>query len=327
MAEAKKKPENLEALYPLSPVQMGMLYHSMSDPESGVYVVQISFDVAGDFRPDLFREAWAQIFDRHPIFRTVFLSMDAAKPLQAVLKTVKLPWRDEDWRGVAAEEQERRFDRLLAEDRIEGFPPGKTLPSRFWMIRLSDDRYRFLWSKHHAIVDGWSMSIVFAELFDCYNGLRTGSEPALAPAVPFRRYIQWLSRQDETEAIAYWKTYLAGYERPGRAIAERGGGGQEHREAAHLSLSVQETERLKTFMKKHELTPNIITQAAWAFVSSRYRGCNDLVFGATVSGRPPQVAGVESIVGPFINTVPVLDGVSHTGQSVNGHSDRDQVIG
>ncbi|HEX4494607.1 MAG TPA: amino acid adenylation domain-containing protein [Thermoanaerobaculia bacterium] len=295
-------------LFPLSPAQSGMLFHSLMDPESGVYVTQVACTLAADLEPGRFRQAWEKLVERHEVLRTAFLWDGLDEPLQAVHKQVSLPWQELDWRGLFTVERERRFEELRLRDRQAPLPLNQAPLMRFSLIRL-DGGVEFLWTFHHLLLDGWSLPLLFQELAAVYPALREERPATLPPARPFSEYIGWLRSQDLSRAEPFWREELAGFAAPNslgilgttsRGM-ERDSGDTEH----GIRLSRKVTSRLQALAAQHKLTLPAITLGAWALLVSRYSGQEDVVFGSAVSGRPAALPGVETMVGMFINTLPV----------------------
>ena len=208
------RPDDIEAIYPLSPLQHAMLLRSRLTPGSGVYVLQLSFDILGAFDARAFRRAWQQVTARHAVHRTCFLRLDQEQPLQIVRRTVELPWREEDWSALPDAEQEARFAALLEADRAEGFVPERAPLLRCLLVRLAGDRHRFLWTRHHAVSDGWSMPTVLSEVVRCYQADQEGEAPGLGPVTQYRDYIAWLREREEAATEEYWRRSLAGVSGP-----------------------------------------------------------------------------------------------------------------
>jgi hypothetical protein len=295
----------VEALYPLSPMQQGMLFHTLRGGAGGLYFVQVSFTLEGELDAVAFRRAWQGLVDRHAVLRTLYVT-EGKQPLQLVRKQVELPWHTEDWRGRTAGEQRGLVEAFLLEDRKRGFAVDQAPLTRCALFQLEAQRYHFTWSFHHSLIDGWCLPLLFKELFALYNGHREGRPPALPPPRPYRDYITWLMKQDARQAEAFWREELAGFTAPVPLMADRpAASSQGLNEEQELILSPEATAALKAFVRQHRLTANGVTQAAWALLLQRYGGGDDITFGSTVSGRPPSLPGVESMVGLFINTLPV----------------------
>ena len=296
----------VEDLYPLSPLQQGLLFDALRSPGGGAYVQQVSCRFSGVLAEDLFARAWQQMVDRHAILRTEFAWEGLEEPLQVVRPGVALPWQNLDWTAVPAEEQARRLERLLGEDRETGFDVTRPPLMRLSLIRLAEQSYELLWTSHHLVLDGWSVPLLVAELVGRYEALSAGREPEVGAAIPYRRYIEWLRRQNLGEAETYWRQTLRGFTRPtpiGRlreTAGERGG----HRQRM-LEVPEELTARLKSLVQQRQLTLNTLVQGVWALLLSRLSGQQDLVFGIVVSGRPADLEGSGEIVGMFVNTLPV----------------------
>ncbi|HEX4959261.1 MAG TPA: amino acid adenylation domain-containing protein, partial [Thermoanaerobaculia bacterium] len=300
--------KNVEDIYPLAPLQSGMLFHSLMSPESGVYVNQVTCTLPADLDSRLFRQAWERLVQRHGVLRTAFLWEGLDEPLQVVRKTVSLPWQELDWRGLPTEEQKRRLEELRHGDRHAPLPLNKAPLMRFSLIRL-DRELEFIWTSHHLLLDGWSLPLLVRELVAVYTALREGREPTsqLPSARPFGDYVAWLQKQDGSRAEPFWRKELAGFTAPNSlGLAPPKGAGRAAGSSEHtIRLSREVTSRLQALATRHKLTLQTVTLGAWAVLVSRYSGQEDVVFGGVVSGRPPALPGVEAMVGMFVNTLPV----------------------
>jgi len=299
--------KNVEDIYPLSPVQQGMLFHAIYDPKAGVYLEQKTCTLHGDLNVSAFERAWQRVLEQHSILRTAFMWQGLDEPMQVVRRKVKLPWKQEDWREAAPEEQERRMAAFLQADRAQGMEPSKAPLMRLALFRLAEDVYRFTWTHHHILLDGWSLPILFKEVFTFYEAFRQGADPHQEKGRPYRDYIGWLQQQDLSQAESFWRSELKGFTTPTPLWVSRDGssGREEAHGDRHLSLSEQETAALQSLAQRHQLTMNTLVQGAWGLLLSHYSGKKDVVFGTTVSGRPTDLPGVETIFGIFINTLPV----------------------
>jgi surfactin family lipopeptide synthetase C len=205
---------NIEAVYPLSPMQHGMLFHTVYAPESGVYVEQLHCTLRGDLDVEAFKQAWQQVINRHAVLRTAFEWQLRSDPLQVVLRKVALNWQQHDWRGLSPVEQRARLDELLAADRTQGFALDQAPLMRQILIRLDDQSYRFVWSSHHILLDGWSRPLVLKEVFAYYEAFRQGETLHLDQPRSYRAYITWLNKQSLEAAEDFWRTLLYGFSEP-----------------------------------------------------------------------------------------------------------------
>jgi amino acid adenylation domain-containing protein len=300
--------KNIEDAYPVSPTQEGILFHSLYEAGAGVYITQFTCSLTGlDVRA--FEQAWEHIVERHSILRTAFVWKSVEKPLQVVGRRVKVSITQEDWRDLPAREQDERFADYLQADRERGFEFTKAPLTRLALLRVGDETYRFVWSYHHLLLDGWSTATVLKEVFTSYESLRRGQPVNLPHPRPYRDYITWLREQDISQAEKYWRETLAGFTVPTSLRVERAHGTGREEENGYnkqsRQLSTETTTRLRMLARQQQLTLNTLVQGAWALLLSRYSGQQDVLFGSVVSGRPASLSGVEEMVGLFINTLPV----------------------
>src|ERR1044072_1934796 len=200
--------KNVEDLYPLSPMQQGLLFHSLYAPESGFYVQQLSCTISAGLNVTAFNEAWRKVLERHPILRTAFIWEGIEEPLQLVRQKVQLTVEQQDWRSETEGAQQDHFEQLLEADRRRGFDLSEAPLMRFYLIRVNEDAYRFVWSSHHILLDGWSISSLLKEVFALYEAATEGRELRLEPIRPYRDYIAWLQEQDKSEAETFWRETL-----------------------------------------------------------------------------------------------------------------------
>jgi len=298
----------LDAIYNLSPLQEGMLFHTLRTPASGVYVVQYSCLLKGDLDVVAFERAWQSVVDRQSVLRTAFIWEELEEAVQVVQAEVKLSLGHQDWRGMTVQEQAERLDVYLKVDRGRGFDLVSAPLMRLILIQIADDAYQFVWSFHHILLDGWSVPIILKEVFSFYEAFSRGEELELAPAPPYREYIAWLRRRDLTNDEAFWRDMLKGLTEPGPFLetqpAENSTEPQRCAMARAL-LSAGETTALQVFARQSQLTLNTVMQGAWALLLGLYTNRRDVVYGTTLSGRSADLQGIESMVGLFINTLPV----------------------
>ncbi|MFL6234823.1 MAG: condensation domain-containing protein, partial [Thermoanaerobaculia bacterium] len=300
--------ENIETIYRLSPVQQGMLFHTLYAPGEGVYFEQFELDFGEGFDPAVFTRAWQELVDRNPVLRTSFVWEGLEDPVQAVHKQVSLPVLSLDWRGIPEEEQAERLREHRAEERRRGFDLKRPPLMRFSIVRVRDDRYRVVWHYSHLVLDGWSVGLLLQEAYALYEAAATGQRLQAQPRRPFRDYISWLRQQDLSQAEGYWRRVLGGFTTPTPLGVDRPAGRSRDDLGRDMKVALvpeAETEALKAWARQSRLTLSTAVQGAWALVLSRYSGEDDLVFGLTVSGRPPGLPGVETMLGCFINTLPV----------------------
>ncbi|MDP8933372.1 MAG: condensation domain-containing protein, partial [Cyanobacteriota bacterium] len=298
---------NVEDFYPLSPMQQGMLFHTLYSPNSGVYFEQLTCTLRKLANAQAFKQAWQQVTDRHPILRTSFVWEGLKEPVQVVYRQVQLPWEECDWQGLAPAAQQQQLETFLKSDRERGFDMRQPPLMRMTLIKLAKDTYYFIWSHHHLLLDGWSNPAILTEVFDFYQAELNGEQLSLPRPRPYRDYIVWIQQQNLSEAESFWRQRLQGFTAPTPMPIERDFGsaaGEESDREQQILLSVATTAALKTLARQQQLTLNTLVQGAWGLLLSRYSGEEDVIFGTVVSGRPPDLAGVESMVGLFVNTQP-----------------------
>ncbi|WP_169218415.1 non-ribosomal peptide synthetase [Brasilonema sp. UFV-L1] len=310
--------KNIEDIYPLSPMQQGMLFHSLYAPESGVYFEQLSCTLRGNLEVQAFEQAWQQVVARHSVLRTVFVWEHLSEPLQVVYHQVKVTVETLDWRELSVEQQQQQLEIFLHSQRQQGFQLSVAPLMRLNLIQLDKDCYQFVWSFHHILLDGWSVPLIFKDLLYFYQAFSQGESLRYEPTASYRNYIAWLQKQDLALAEKFWRQKLQGFIAPTPLTVDKPLSNREQSHSSYseqqIQLSVQATADVQSFARQHQLSVNNLVQATWALLLCRYSGETDVVFGATVSGRPPSLVGIESIVGLFINTLPVRVQVSRETQ-------------
>jgi condensation domain-containing protein len=313
MSKSRPKSKNIEDTYPLSPMQEGMLFHSLYAPESGVYITQVACTLV-NLNVLALEQAWQEVIDRHPILRTAFAWENLKKPLQVVGRRVGALWERQDWRGLSETEQEERFRAYLKADRGRGFKLSSAPLMRLALFQLSKDTYKFVWSHHHILLDGWSVHLLINEVASFYACLCQGRNILLNPSRPYRDYIAWLQRQDQAAAESFWRESFKGFTAPTPLGVDREIGNAPDLEERYgderIGLSARTTTAIQNLARSQKLTLNTVAQGVWAILLSRYSGEEDVVFGNVVSGRPADLTGVESMIGLFINTLPARVDVS-----------------
>ncbi|MGF1482020.1 MAG: condensation domain-containing protein, partial [Cyanophyceae cyanobacterium] len=295
--------DNIADIYELSPMQQGMLFHTLCST-AGEYFEQVSC-VVSRLKKQAFRQAWTTVVNKHPILRTAFHWEELDTPLQVVHSQVDLPWQDLDWQNLPEVEQQERLEAFLERDRAQGFELDQAPLMRCTLIQLTADTAQFVWSHHHLLIDGWSLQLLLKEVLSFYKAFQQGQDLSLPSPRPYRDYILWLQQQNLSQAEAFWRQELQGFQSPIPVGDQRVSSCQSDYDEQQFHLSSELTAALQSLARQHHLTLNTLIQGAWALLLSRYSGQEDVVFGTTVSGRPAALKGVETMVGPFINTLPV----------------------
>lgn len=291
---------DIEDLYPLSPMQQGMLFHSLLDQEAGHYINQLRVDVQG-LDVERFKAAWLSAISRHEVLRASFVEVDG-QPLQIIRKQIDAPCVLLDWRNEV--QQAQKLDDWALEDRRKGFDLACDPMLRLALIRTDDNTHHLIHTTHHILLDGWSNSQLMGEILQSY----TGHAPAPITS-RYRDYIEWLGKQDSVASEQFWKEQLAGLDEPTR-LAQSIRQSDHSAEAGygfhHFALDKQQTEQLSQFARSLRVTLNTLVQAAWIILLQRYTGQDTVACGVTVSGRPAELEGVEQQLGLFINTLTLV---------------------
>ncbi|MEU5223407.1 non-ribosomal peptide synthetase [Streptomyces toyocaensis] len=301
----------LAEIWPLSPMQEGMLYHSsFDDAAPDIYVIQQTQIIDQPLDTERLRTSWQALLDRHPTLRASFHRRKSGETVQLIARDVQLPWTERDLSGLSEDDAMAEVSVIAQKERARGFDLTRPPLLRLTLIRLGAKRHCLVTTSHHLLMDGWSRAILESELLEIYAA--GGVVSGLRSAASYRNHLAWLGRQDKDAARAAWRAELAGADGSSAlSISERPGRAPELPVREVIRHSPASTSALTEFARGHGLTMNTVVQGAWALVLARLARRQDVMFGATVSGRPADLPGVEGMVGLFINTVPVrvrLDG-------------------
>ncbi|MEU5958579.1 amino acid adenylation domain-containing protein [Streptomyces sp. NPDC047525] len=299
----------LAEVWPTTPAQSGFLFHTMlADASFDPYQGQLVFRLSSEVDPERMRRAGQALLGRYAALRTAFVDRADGDIVQVVPEEASLPWQYLDLTAVDEAERGATFERFLAQDRATRFDVGDPPLFRLALAVLEPDRPELVLTAHHVLFDGWSAPLLLRDLLLLYA---FDGDPAGLPGTSdYGDFLAWLVRQDQDEAAREWAAELEGLDgptllAPGSAVADGDGRGQ-----VDIPLTLDEARELSRRASESGITVNSLIQGAWALLLGQLTGRQDVVFGATVSGRPAAVEGVESMVGMFINTVPVR--VRHT---------------
>ncbi|MFD8816454.1 amino acid adenylation domain-containing protein [Streptomyces sp. NPDC059627] len=293
----------IEDIYPLTGLQQGMLFHSRLAPGTGAYWIWTGLPLQGDLDVDALRRAWELVFARHEVLRTGVVWEQVPVPMAVVSRSVPLPWQVVDVSGLDEEAQRRAIDAYVAADESAGADFEARTLVRLALIRLGQRRHQLIWSYHHLVLDGWSAPVVLGEVFQTYGESAAGRRSALPDRRPFRDFVAWLAEQGQDEAERYWREQLAGFTAP-TSLGIEHPTGRTGRDLAWAPLPADVSAGVAEFARRHRLTVNTVVQGAWAVLTARYTGSDDVVFGVSSSGRSGQLDGIEAMVGLLMNTTP-----------------------
>jgi hypothetical protein len=300
--------KNIQDIYPLSPIQHGMLFHSLHAPEMALYHTQSVYTFGGNLNLAAFKYAWQQVTNRHTILRTSFYWEELDKPLQVVHRQVQVPVEYHDWQQVVPFEQEERLKSFLERDRLKGFDFSQAPLMRIAIIQIQEDTYYFVWSTNLIILDGWSTPLVLKDVIEIYEAYCQGRDISSVGGSCFKNYIDWLQKQDLSQAKDFWRRQLNEVKEPTPLInldSNNLSKLEERYEDLQINLSATITKNLEMLAKQYRLTMSTLVQGVWAILLSHYSGRNDIVYGCTSSGRPIDLKDSESMVGEMVNTLPV----------------------
>lgn len=314
---------HLEDIYPASGMQSGLVFHSLlndyevsdqieksnptAEDKADIYANQLILDFNGEFESKLFKEAWQYIVARHSIFRTAFVSHSNGSLLQILSKSSHLDWYEEDISNNTQQQQKEIFENFRQQDKQLQFDFEQAPLMRMSLFKLGKGKYRWLWTHHHSLLDGWSIPVVLSELFITYDRIANLKSINLSKPEPYRNYINWLESQDSQVAKEFWQKELSGINNsfclhidnlPVQSTFVK----QVKR---RFEISVEITQALNTLAKQHSVTLNSLILVAWSYLLYRYSGESRVVFGQSVSGRPAAINDIQHMVGIFINTLPV----------------------
>ncbi|WP_212625269.1 non-ribosomal peptide synthetase [Pseudomonas sp. PP3] len=300
----------IEDVYPLTPMQEGMLLHTLLEPGTGLYYMQDRYRINSELDPQRFAQAWQAVIARHEALRASFCWNIGEDMLQVIHKPGSTPIEYLDWSDIAEAEQEPKLQILLKTEREAGFDLLNQAPFHLRLIRVGAARYWFMMSNHHILIDAWCRSLLMNDFFEIYSALGEGRDAQLAVPPRYRDYIGWLQRQSLAEARQWWKTNLQGFERTTPIPSDRpflrehaGDSGGMTVGDRHTRLDARDGARLRELAQAHQLTINTFAQAAWALVLRRLSGDRDVLFGVTVAGRPVDMPQMQRTVGLFINSI------------------------
>ena len=310
------KKNNIKNIYPLSPMQMSMLYHSLKigDPSRDAYFRQYVLTVKGELDFDTFKKSVDILVQRYDILRTAYIYEKVKQPVQVVFKERPVSVEFKDISDLTESEKHLYIEEFKNKNRNHGFDLSKSTLLRMDIIKWAQKDYRIISCHHHILMDGWCMGIVLGELFKIYSAVLDNTPLNLDKVHPYSNYIMWLEKQDKAEARKYWCDYLKGYEKLATVPCSKANDKKDYLlEESTFDIDKEITLRLEMLARDNGITMSTVVQILWGFILHSYTETKDVIFGTVVSGRPASLEGVGSIVGLFINTVPVrikfVDGI------------------
>ncbi|AEV98679.1 hypothetical protein A4D02_09045 [Niastella koreensis] len=293
----------LEDVYPLSPLQKGLYFHWLNDPGSQAYFSQISCTISGNLNLQLLEESFQQLITRYAILRTFFTHSLGEEPLQVVKQGQTASF---EFKNVSSDAG-FSLTAYKEADRQKGFNLHKGSQIRLSVIKTAEDQYQFIWSHHHILMDGWCVRILIKEFLEIYMARVQGKNVKPTKTSPYSEYIKWLGRQNMAASLEYWRNYLSSYQQPAGVpvLPPQNSNGPSRGSMKPVSIKGDLRNDINQLCISLQVTENTFIQAIWSILLGRYNNTNDVVFGSVVSGRPPELEGVEEMIGLFINTIPV----------------------
>jgi len=306
MKELDKR--NIENILALTPMQEGMLFHYLKDPESDIYFEQLSLEISGKIDIKCFERAWNFVIQTNEMLRTVFRWEKVEKPVQIILKEHRLQLGYIEFSGKTSTENQKLMERLKSRDRNQKFNLHE-VPFRITLCKIQEKKYIMIISNHHILYDGWSSGIILKEFFTAYDGLSNGKDliKAVNNGSHFNEFVKWMQERDIRKQERFWRNYLEGFDTQRDLSIKKKRKGKEPTKTKKIQISFPEDMKreLEYFVKKHKLTLASLLYSAWGILLQKYNNTDDVVFGTTVSGRSAKVQGIEEMVGLFINTLPL----------------------
>ncbi|WP_415842401.1 condensation domain-containing protein, partial [Paracidovorax anthurii] len=310
---------HIEDIYPLAPMQQGLLLHTLLNPGSGMYLMQDRYRFDSDVDVAAFEAAWQRVVQRYEILRTGFVWRSEEAPLQIVRREVPSVVSYADWRDLDGSTQEARLASALQDELSGGFPMDEPALMRVRLIRIAESSYYVVQSFHHILMDAWCRSLLLRDFFAYYEAIRGGTPVSLSSPRPYRDFIAWLQTQDVEQSRRYWRDQLLGFDTPTvLPYMKRRTGAADVASVgdAYSVLPAETVAALQAYAQRQQVTVNTITQAAWALLLARLGGADEVLFGVTVAGRPLELQGIQETVGLFINTIPLRARLPLPGTSV-----------
>lgn len=312
-ASQRLERNNIADIYPLAPMQEGILFHSVSSPGGGLYMPQTALRITGHVDVDTLKAAWQGAIDRHPILRSGFFWEERDEPFQIAFRSLPVTFKRLDWTGLDGASERERLQALFSANRAEPFDLRRPPLIRVQWIRTGQDQSIMVVFYHHIILDGWSIRQLLDEVLALYRRAIGKAEPALPPSRPYGDYIGWLKKRERAVSLRFWQDRLQGFAGTTRLLAGEATG-QFERQCREVLKPLHDA--MLAYGAAHGLTLNTLLQGALSLLIARQTGSRDLIFGTTTAGRPATLEGATTMIGLFINTLPVRVQIKQ-GQSVS----------
>ncbi|MBU3198529.1 condensation domain-containing protein [Clostridium estertheticum] len=296
---------NVEDILTLSPMQEGMIFHYLCYPDNNLNFAQLCYKLKNKVDKEVLKKAWQVEIKRNEMLRVVFRWKKFTRPVQIVLKSQDIPFREYDFSDIDKEQAYMKIEKIIKEDTLEKIDISKHC-LRINLCKVTAEEYIMIVSSYNIIYDGWSNGILLKELIDCYDELYGGNKPKEIAKIKYKEFLMWIKKRNTNEEEKYWKRYLEGYNCKMENFSEIQSNSSEveNKSYKHKISAVLE-EQITKYIVNEQITLATLIYTAWAILLFKNNNINDVVFGMTVSGRPSEVKGINNIVGLFINTIPL----------------------
>ncbi|WP_298427966.1 condensation domain-containing protein, partial [uncultured Kordia sp.] len=306
---SEKHQHKVVDIYPLSPLQEGLLFHSLYDNDTSGYAIQFQCDIINEFSKESFYKTWKYLIEKHTILRTAIYAEGLAIPVQCIYEDVQLPIQEIDFSEHSEETLKQKLNKFLEQDRNTGFELKKAPLFRISLLNIGNGKTRMIFTNHHILWDGWSLSSLMQRFMLCYTALETNGNFPHIQFDDYGQHIRHIANKNSAKGISFWKKYLAKISLP-TYLPFIEDASKRNKVFGNAEKEFVFKGDIKSFTEKHRITTNTLIQGAWAFLLSKYTGQKNVVFGATISGRDSAIANVEEKVGLYINTIPVSNEIS-----------------
>lgn len=304
----EKARDGIQNIYPLAPMQLMMVYHAVKadNPGNDAYFRQLILIIDGDLDWRILQKSVGCLVERYDVLKTAFVYEKVKQPVQVVFKQKEIPVGFQDISGFTGSVKDKFFEEFTRRDKAKGFDLAKAPLLRIMVIRWSERTYRMVISNHHICMDGWCMGILLADLVEIYGKIAQNLPVKLGKVYPYSQYIGWLEKQDKRAAENHWNQYLKDYRQPAGVPSGKGKMTEAYlRRETGFRIDGETTGKLEELARKNGVTLSTVMLILWGFILQQYNQTDDVVFGTVVSGRSPELDGIDRMVGLFINTVPV----------------------
>uniref|UniRef100_UPI0007822423 non-ribosomal peptide synthetase n=1 Tax=Aquimarina longa TaxID=1080221 RepID=UPI0007822423 len=309
LKEQKIQNNTSNVIYKLSPLQEGMLFHGLYDKNSNAYILQLAIEFTKGVDVTVIKSSWEYVLQHYSILRTAFFHEDFSIPVQRVYEQVTMPFIELDYSSFSTAEKKNKIASFLLSDRERGFKFNEVPLMRVTLIKTGETSYNMVFTSHHILMDGWSLSILMGDFLQAYQSLYKGKKLPTKSIDYYEDYIRYIASKDPEEETSFWKTYMEGLTSPcllpfsKKQIVQQDQN-KDYRESS-LLIDASLTDQLKKYARSNRLTVNTIIQGVWAFLLHTYTANDTIVFGVTVSGRPKAIENADQRVGLYINTLPL----------------------